>query len=55
MINDAEPAKRAAALAAEIVEKENDVTDLSESLGADDFADFLAAAPGVYARVAHAI
>ncbi|HIZ70404.1 MAG TPA: M20/M25/M40 family metallo-hydrolase, partial [Candidatus Atopostipes pullistercoris] len=51
LINDKEPAKRAAELAAEMVGEENVITDLPKSMGADDFADFLAAAPGVYARV----
>lgn len=51
LINDQEPAQRAAALAADIVGEENVITDLPKSLGADDFADFLAEAPGVYARV----
>lgn len=51
LINAAEPAQRAAKLAAEIVGSENVITDQPKSLGADDFADFLAEAPGVYARV----
>ena len=51
LINDTEPAKRAGKLAADIVGEKNVVTDLPKSLGADDFADFLAEAPGVYARV----
>lgn len=51
LINDAEPAQRAAKVAADIVGAENVITDLPKSLGADDFADFLAVAPGVYARV----
>lgn len=51
LINDEEPTKRAAELATEIVGAENVITNLPKSLGADDFADFLAEAPGVYARV----
>jgi amidohydrolase len=51
LINDREPAARAAKLAEEIVGTENVITDLPKSLGADDFADFLAEVPGVYARV----
>lgn len=51
LINAAEPASRAARLAADMVGSENVITDQPKSLGADDFADFLAEAPGVYARV----
>lgn len=51
LINNEEPAKRAAKLAAEIVGAENVIINQEKSLGADDFADFLAKAPGVYARV----
>lgn len=51
LINDEEPAARGARLAAEIVGEDNVITDHPKSLGADDFADFLAEAPGVYARV----
>lgn len=51
LINNDEQAKRAADLAAEIVGEENVITNQEKSLGADDFADFLAEAPGVYARV----
>lgn len=51
LINDEKSADRAAKVAAEIVGEENVRRDLPKSLGADDFADFLAEAPGVYARV----
>ncbi|WP_028273628.1 amidohydrolase [Atopococcus tabaci] len=51
LINEAEPAARAAKVAAEIVGEDNVRTTNPKSMGADDFADFLAEAPGVYARV----
>lgn len=51
LINHEEPARRAAELAAEIVGEQNVIRNQPKSLGADDFADFLAKAPGVYARV----
>lgn len=51
LINHEEPAQRAARIATDIVGEENVIKDLPKSLGADDFADFLAVAPGVYARV----
>lgn len=51
LINAEEPAKRAAQIAAAIVGEDNIITTRPKSLGADDFADFLAEAPGVYARV----
>ncbi|ALR99859.1 peptidase M20 [Enterococcus silesiacus] len=51
LINDDESAELAQKVAAEIVGSENVVTDQTKSLGADDFADFLLKAPGVYGRV----
>lgn len=51
LINAEAPANRAAQVAIEIVGEENVLKQLPKSLGADDFADFLAEAPGVYARV----
>ncbi|EXJ22728.1 N-acyl-L-amino acid amidohydrolase [Alkalibacterium sp. AK22] len=51
LINGAEPAARAARVAANIVGEAHVITSQPKSLGADDFADFLAEAPGVYARV----
>lgn len=51
LINAEEPAARAARVAADIVGAERVITSQPKSLGADDFADFLAEAPGVYARV----
>lgn len=51
LINDVEPAQRAAKVAEKIVGAGNVKVHLEKSLGADDFADFLAKAPGVYARV----
>ncbi|MGY3750618.1 amidohydrolase [Vagococcus acidifermentans] len=51
LINHSEPAQRARNVAATIVGADNVVTDQQKSMGADDFADFLAAAPGVYGLV----
>lgn len=51
MINDDTATELAQKVAAEIVGSENVVTDHTKSLGADDFADFLLKAPGVYGRV----
>ncbi|UQF23269.1 amidohydrolase [Vagococcus lutrae] len=51
LINDAVSAERAAKVASDIVGAENVITNQLPSLGADDFADFLAIAPGVYGRV----
>ncbi len=51
LINSDIPAARAAEIAASMVGQENVITTQPKSLGADDFADFLAEAPGVYARV----
>ncbi|EOI03023.1 amidohydrolase [Enterococcus moraviensis ATCC BAA-383] len=51
LINDDTATELAQKVAAEIVGSENVVTDHTKSLGADDFADFLLKAPGVYGRV----
>lgn len=51
LINEAGPAARAARVGADIVGHENIINDQPKSMGADDFADFLAESPGVYARV----
>lgn len=51
LINAEEPSNRAARIAEEIVGEDNVIRNQPKSLGADDFADFLAEAPGVYARV----
>ena len=51
LINNNEATELAQKIATEIVGSENVVTDHPKSLGADDFADFLAKAPGVYGRV----
>lgn len=51
LINDDEAAKRAYQVAAKIVGKNNIITDAAKSMGADDFADFLAVAPGIYCFV----
>lgn len=51
LINDSVAAKRAERVAAEIVGGENIITDAPKSMGADDFADYLAVAQGVYAFV----
>lgn len=51
LINADIPSARAAQVGAAIVGEENVISTQPKSLGADDFADFLAEAPGVYARV----
>lgn len=51
LINNNEATALAQTIASEIVGSENVVTDHPKSLGADDFADFLTKAPGVYGRV----
>ncbi|GAB2482557.1 amidohydrolase [Alkalibacterium psychrotolerans] len=51
LINAEEPSNRAARIAEEIVGEDNVIRSQPKSLGADDFADFLSKAPGVYARV----
>lgn len=51
LINDDTATELAQKVAAQIVGIENVVTDHTKSLGADDFADFLSKAPGVYGRV----
>lgn len=51
LINNPLAASRAASVGADIVGAENIIQDNPKSLGADDFADFLAIAQGVYARV----
>lgn len=51
LINEEKSTELAQKIAAEIVGVENVITDYTKSLGADDFADFLLKAPGVYGRV----
>lgn len=51
LINEKQATILAQQGASEIVGIENVITDNPKSLGADDFADFLAKAPGVYGRV----
>lgn len=51
LINDPEATALAAKVAVALVGEENVITDNPQSLGADDFADFLAVAQGVYGRV----
>lgn len=51
VINNSESAKRAAAIESSIVGEQNVITEHQPSFGADDFADYLAVVPGVYARV----
>lgn len=51
LINDATAAQHAFQAAAKIVGEKNVITDAPKSMGADDFADFLAIAPGVYCFV----
>lgn len=51
LINDPIAAKRAERVATDIVGAENIITTAPKSMGADDFADFLAAAQGIYAFV----
>ncbi|MBL1226416.1 amidohydrolase [Enterococcus sp. BWR-S5] len=51
LINEEEATVLAQEVAADIVGAENVIKDHPKSLGADDFADFLSKAPGVYGRV----
>ncbi|WP_314065497.1 amidohydrolase [uncultured Vagococcus sp.] len=51
LINDPKATALAAQVAAELVGADNVITNNPQSLGADDFADFLAVAQGVYGRV----
>jgi len=51
LINHAEVAAETYPIAAGIVGAENIITNNEKALGADDFADFLALAPGLYAHV----
>ncbi|MER2131854.1 MAG: amidohydrolase [Carnobacterium inhibens] len=51
LINNQTAASRAARVGTDIVGADNIIQDNPKSLGADDFADFLAVAQGVYARV----
>jgi len=51
LINDSSYAQFGAQVAAGIVGAQNVIQQKEKSFGADDFADFLAVAPGVYARV----
>ncbi len=50
-INEEEATKRAQRVAQRLVGEENVITHLEPSMGADDFADFLAEVPGCYLRV----
>lgn len=51
VINDTELATIAAAVGEELSVFDTVITDYSESMGADDFADYLVTKPGVYALV----
>lgn len=51
LINEETATELAQVVATAIVGSENVITDHPKSLGADDFADFLTKAPGVYGRV----
>lgn len=51
LINALPAARRAARVGAGIVGEENVITDRPKSLGAEDFADFLAVTEGIFARV----
>lgn len=51
LINEEKATELAQKVATQIVGVENVIIDYPKSLGADDFADFLAKAPGVYGRV----
>lgn len=51
LINDARAAEHAFQAAKKIVGAENIITDAPKSMGADDFADFLAVVPGIYCFV----
>ncbi|MFV0393834.1 MAG: M20 family metallopeptidase [Coprobacillaceae bacterium] len=51
LVNDEIAAKEAYAIAKDIIGKENIITNQQKMLGADDYADFLQKAKGVYAFV----
>lgn len=51
VINHEKPALRAQAVAAKIVGPDKVIRQAAPSMGADDFADYLAEIPGVYVRV----
>lgn len=51
VINDEDSSLFAAEVAKEIVDEDNVITNQEKSLGADDFAEFQAEVPGVYAYV----
>ncbi len=51
LINDAQAAAEVTEVAKNIIPEENIIHDLEKSLGADDFADYLAKAKGVYAFI----
>ena len=51
LINDITAANHAIKVASDIVGFDNVITDNPKSMGADDFADYLAVAPGVYCFV----
>lgn len=51
LLNDPEATTLAAQVATELVGADQVITNNPQSLGADDFADFLAVAQGVYGRV----
>jgi amidohydrolase len=51
LINDEDAAREVSAIAERIIPAENIIHNLEKSLGADDFADYLAKAKGVYAFI----
>jgi len=51
LINDQDAAKETYAIAKEIIGEENIITNQQKMLGADDFADFLEKAKGIYAFI----
>jgi len=51
LVNDEEACKEAVEIASLIAGKDAVISDLPRSLGGDDFAEFLLAAPGVYVNI----
>ncbi|MDD4844393.1 MAG: amidohydrolase [Anaerotignum sp.] len=51
LVNDAQTVEEVTAVAEGLIERSNIVTDYEKALGADDFADYLAVAKGMYAFI----
>jgi amidohydrolase len=51
LVNDAQTVEEVTAVAEGLIERSNIMTDYEKALGADDFADYLAVAKGMYAFI----